>query len=94
MGYISFEWDKTKSTKNEEKHGVSFKEAQSVSYDENAVEFFDDNHSDDEDRFLLLGRSFSFRIIMVCHCIRENESKIRIISARKATKNELKFYKG
>lgn len=94
MGYISFEWDKTKSIKNEKKHGVSFKEAQSVFYDESAVEFFDDNHSDDEDRFLLLGRSFNFRIIMVCHCIRENESKIRIISARKATKNELKFYKG
>ncbi|MCK5200749.1 MAG: BrnT family toxin, partial [Spirochaetales bacterium] len=51
MGYISFEWDKTKSTKNEEKHGVSFKEAQSVFYDESAVEFFDVPHSDDEDRF-------------------------------------------
>ena len=94
MRYISFEWDKTKSIKNEEKHGVSFKEAQSVFYDESAVEFFDDSHSDDEDRFLLLGRSFNFRIIMVCHRIRENETKIRIISARKATKNELKFYKG
>ena len=94
MAYISFEWDKTKSIKNEEKHGVSFKEAQSVFYDESAVEFFDDTHSDDEDRFLLLGRSFKFRIIMVCHCVRENESEIRIISARKATKNELIFYKG
>ncbi len=94
MVYISFEWDKSKSIKNEEKHGVSFEEAQSVFYDESAVEFFDDNHSDYEDRFLLLGRSFNFRIIMVCHCIRKNESKIRIISARKATKNELKFYKG
>ena len=95
MKYISFEWDKSKSKKNEEKHGVSFKEAQSVFYDEGAVEFFDDSHSDeDEDRFLLLGRSFNFRIILVCHCIRENETEIRIISARKATKNELKFYKG
>ena len=94
MEYVSFEWDKSKSIKNEEKHGVSFKEAQSVFYDEGAVEFFDDNHSDDEDRFLLLGRSFNFRIIMVCHCVREDDSKIRIISARKATKNELEFYKG
>ena len=94
MEYISFEWDKTKSIKNEEKHGVSFKEAQSVFYDESAVEFFDDTHSDDEDRFLLLGRSNNFRILMICHCVRENESKIRIISARKATKNELEFYKG
>ena len=75
MRYISFKWDKTKSIKNEEKHEVSFKEAQSEFYDESAVEFFDDNHSDDEDRFLLLGRSLNFRIIMVCHCIRENEVK-------------------
>ena len=94
MDYVSFEWDKAKSIINEEKHGVPFKEPQSVFYDESAVEFFDDTHSDNEDRFLLLGRSYNFRIIMVCHCVLENESKIRIISARKATKNELKFYKG
>jgi len=94
MEYISFEWDKTKSLKNEEKYGISFKEAQSVFYDESAVEFFDDIHSDDADRFLQLGRNNNFRILMICHCVRENESKIRIISARKATKNELKFYKG
>ncbi len=66
MKNISFEWDKSKSIKNEEKHGVSFKEAQTVFYDESAVEFFDDSHSDeDEDRFLLLGRSYNFRIILV-----------------------------
>ena len=94
MEYISFEWDKTKSLKNEKKHGISFKEAQSVFYDESAVEFFDDTHSDDEDRFLLLGRSNNFRILMICHCVRENESKIRIISARKATKKEQKAYTG
>ena len=94
MRYISFVWNEKKSNINEEKHGVTFEEAKSVFYDENAIEFFDENHSDDEDRSLLLGRSFHFRIILVCHCIREKESKIRIISARKATKNEQKYYRG
>jgi uncharacterized DUF497 family protein len=94
MKYISFEWDEKKNSLNQEKHGVSFDEAKSVFYDENAIEFFDHEHSNEEDRFLMLGRSFSFRIILVCHCVRGKGSKIRIISARKATKNEQKFYKG
>ena len=94
MKYLSFEWDKNKNKINEEKHGVSFDEAKSVFYDENAIEFYDNNHSDEEDRFLLIGRSIHLRIILVCHCFREKESKIRIISARKATKNEQKYYKG
>ncbi len=94
MKNLSFEWDEEKYSINEEKHRVSFDEAKSVFYDENAIEFYDDNHSEVEDRFLLLGRSHHFRIILVCHCVREKGSKIRIISARKATKNEKKYYKG
>ena len=94
MKYLSFGWDKNKNQINEEKHGVTFDEAKSVFYDENAIEFYDNYHSDEEDRFLLIGRSIHLRIILVCHCFREKESKIRIISARKATKNEQKYYKG
>jgi hypothetical protein len=63
---ISFEWDKNKSQSNLQKHGISFKEAQSVFYDENAVEFFDEPHSDDEDRFIMLGFSDHLRLLVVC----------------------------
>jgi hypothetical protein len=71
---------------------VSFAEAQSVFFDENAVEFYDDEHSEWEDRFLLLGLSTRLRILLVCHCLREGGSVIRIISARKATQNERELY--
>ena len=94
MEHISFEWDKQKNISNKDKHGVSFEEAKTVFLDENAIQFYDDNNSEMEDRFLLLGRSFHFRMLMVCHCVREKDSIIRIISARKATKNEQKYYKG
>lgn len=94
MKHISFEWDEKKNLINKDKHGISFEEAKSVFYDEKAIEFYDDPHSEIEDRFLLLGRSQYFRILLVCHCVRNKESKIRIISARKATKNEQKYYKG
>lgn len=94
MKHITFKWDKEKNIINNEKHGVSFEEARSVFYDENAIQFYDDPHSLDEDRFLMLGRSHHLRLLMVCHCEREKGSVIRIISARKATKNEQKFYKG
>ena len=94
MEYITFEWDERKNKTNFEKHGVTFEEAKSVFYDESAIEFFDDDHSDDEERFLLLGRSYKFRILIVIHGVREKGSKIRIISARKATKNEQKYYRG
>ena len=94
MKYITFEWDEKKNQTNIEKHGVSFVEAKSVFYDESAIEFYDDEHSDDEERFLLLGRSYNFRILIVVHCVKEKGSKIRIISARKATKNEQKYYRG
>ena len=91
---IKFEWDPAKGTKNEEKHGVSFKEAKSVFYDEYAIQFFDEEHSDHEDRFLMLGLSNETRVLMVCHCERNEGETIRIISARKATANERKHYEG
>jgi len=89
---IRFEWDDKKNNLNLKKHGVSFEEAQTVFFDENALEFFDPDHSSEEDRFLLLGRSYKLRIVLVCHCFRKSESVIRIISARKATKSERKIY--
>ncbi len=63
-------------------------------FDENAMEFFDPDHSEDEDRFLMLGLSYRLRILVVCHCLRQSDSEIRIISARKATKREQKVYTG
>ena len=94
MKHITFIWDEEKNKINKDKHGVLFEEARSVFYDENAIQFYDDPHSLEEDRFLMLGRSNHFRILMICHCAREKGSIIRIISARKATKNEQKFYRG
>ena len=92
MKSLRFEWDEEKNRENQRKHGVSFVEAQTVFFDENAVEFYDDEHSEWEDRFLLLGISTKMRVLLVCHCLRESGSIIRIISARKATKNEWELY--
>ena len=89
---IRFEWDDTKNRVNRRKHGVSFEEAQSVFFDDAALEYPDPDHSTDEDRFLMLGRSYLLRILVVCHCYRVSESVIRIISARKATPNERRAY--
>jgi len=91
---IKFEWDTDKEKSNQKKHGVSFEEAQSVFYDEFAIQFFDEESSDTEDRFLMLGLSQEQRILIVCHCERDSGNAIRIISARKATKHERKFYEG
>ncbi|MDD5330459.1 MAG: BrnT family toxin [Sulfuricella sp.] len=91
---IKFEWDAVKAASNKKKHGVSFDEAQSVFYDEFAVQFFDEENSDSENRFLMLGFSDEARLLIVCHCERDQGNIIRIISARKATKNESKFYQG
>ena len=91
---IQFEWDRPKATANLRKHGVSFEEAQSVFYDEFATQFYDDEHSNEEERFLLLGMSDTARLLLVCHCEREAGDLIRIISARKATKRESTFYGG
>lgn len=89
---IKFEWDTAKASSNKKKHGVSFEEAQSVFYDEFAVQFFDDENSVSEDRFLMLGFSDNARFLIVCHCERDQGNIIRIISARKATKNEGNYY--
>ena len=90
---ITFEWSPEKASSNEAKHGVSFKEAESVFSDEFAVQYYDTENSVlAEDRFLLLGMSYQSRILMICHCERVSGNVLRIISARKATKNERKFY--
>ena len=91
---IKFDWDPPKAAANLKKHGVSFEEAQSVFYDEFAVQFFDDEHSSDEERFLMLGMSIEARLLLVCHCERAAGSGIRIISARKATRRQQAFYGG
>ena len=89
---ISFNWDENKNTTNQKKHGISFEEASSVFFDDNAILFDDQDHSDDEDRFLLIGMSDQANVCVVCHCYRESDSIIRIISARKATRKEADIY--
>jgi uncharacterized protein len=89
---IAFEWSQAKSQANLKKHGVSFEEAKSVFFDEYAVQFFDEDHSSEEDRFIMLGMSNQSRVLVVCHCERADGHVIRIISARKATKKESRFY--
>ena len=92
MAKIEFEWNPAKAKANLKKHGVAFEEAATVFFDDRAIEFYDESHSDWEDRMLLLGLSTNLRLLLVCHCYRESDSVIRIISARKATKNEAKLY--
>ncbi len=87
-----FAWDENKNQINIKKHGIDFKEAKSVFYDDNAILFDDIEHSEDEDRFILLGISDQSNICIVCHCYRESDEVIRIISARKATKKEADCY--
>ena len=89
-----FDWDENKYKINVNKHGISFKEAASVFFDENAVEVDDDEHSQHEERFLIIGRSKRLRLMVVCHCYRENNTIIRIISARKANDTEKEIYGG
>jgi uncharacterized protein len=92
MRTISFKWDIKKAKENLEKHNISFEEAQTVFADPNARMIFDTEHSSDEDRFIILGISSGLRLLVVCHCYRENDMIIRIISARKATRKERKQY--
>jgi uncharacterized DUF497 family protein len=93
MESISFEWDEKKSKANLIKHKVAFDEAQTVFFDSNARMIFDPDHSSSEDRFILLGIRALLRVLVVCHCCRNNDGKvIRIISARKANKKEQKQY--
>ncbi|OHB65232.1 MAG: hypothetical protein A2Y77_03000 [Planctomycetes bacterium RBG_13_62_9] len=92
MKDIGFSWDDRKAAQNARKHSVPFEEAMTVFFDENATEFFDPDHSTDEDRFLMLGISSRLRLLVVHYAVRENGTQIRIISARKPTKNESKRY--
>lgn len=89
---IKFEWDKNKEVSNIRKHGVSFLEAMSIFLNEYAILFSDPDHSDDEERFNIIGLSNNSNILIVSHCYREDDSIILIISARKATKSEENDY--
>lgn len=93
MSDLAFEWDKKKNSSNQRKHGVSFDEAKTAFTDQFARLIPDPDHSDDEDRFVLVGMSIHSRLLVVCHCIREGET-IRIISARKADRQERSSYEG
>ncbi len=88
MSNISFDWNEEKDLLNQKKHDISFAEASTVFYDENAIEYYDDHHSTNEERFLLLGRSFKLRILLIVFCLRKKDTHIRIISARRATNKE------
>ena len=92
MNQLRFEWDSNKAKINIEKHSISFEEAMTVFADEQGILFDDPDHSEDEDRSLLLGFSAMAKMLIVCHCLREGGDVIRIISARKATKTEEKQY--
>ncbi|PSF14224.1 BrnT family toxin [Marinobacter shengliensis] len=90
---MNFEWDERKALINQDKHGVSFQEARTVFYDAYGLIIPDPDHSELEDRFLILGRSESLRLLVVCHCYRQDDQTIRLISARKATKHESGYYR-
>ncbi len=93
MDMINFEWDENKNEINKKKHKISFEEAQTVFYDEEALVIDDPEHSREEERFIILGLSKKANLLVVCHCYRASDTVIRIISARKATKNETKQYR-
>ena len=92
MDMVKFEWDENKNELNQKKHKISFEEAKTVFYDEEALLIDDPEHSQEEARFIILGLSKRANLLVVCHCYRVSETVIRIISARKATKNETKQY--
>ena len=87
-----FDWDENKNRINLEKHGITFEEASTVFFDDRAILFDDPEHSIDEDRFLLLGMSETAKVCIVCHCYRESDTVLRIISARQATRKEEQRY--
>ena len=87
-----FDWEENKNRINLEKHGITFEEASTVFFDDRAILFDDPEHSIDEDRFLLLGMSETAKVCIVCHCYRESDTVIRIISARQATRKEEQRY--
>ena len=92
MKELGFEWDENKNVINKNKHKISFEEAKTVFYDECALVIDDPEHSAEEERFIILGSSIKANLLVVCHCYRATDTVIRIISARKATKNEAKYY--
>jgi len=92
MESFKFEWDSAKAESNLKKHGVSFSEASTVFYDELARLISDPDGSNQEERFIILGQSTRQKLLVVCHCYRDEDSNIRIISARKADKHERKSY--
>ena len=92
MDTIYFEWDEKKNDINQKKHGISFEEAKTVFYDEHALVIDDPEHSEEEERFIILGLSKKANLLVVCHCYRASDTTIRLISARKATKSEAKQY--
>lgn len=94
MAVLRFEWDVRKNASNRRKHGITFEEAESVFSDDFALLIDDPEHSNEEDRFVLLGRSETSRLLVVCHCYRESNDVIRIISARKADARERADYLG
>lgn len=89
---FKFEWNPNKSASNKKKHGISFKEAQTVFFDSNARVIEDPDHSENEERFVILGLSQRLRVLTVCYCYRRGNRVIRIISARRADKKEKKIY--
>src|SRR5512136_2004799 len=93
MRELRFEWDDRKDAANQRKHGVSFAEAETAFLDEDALIIEDPDHSEAEDRFILLGVSAGLRVLFVCHCVRESGSLIRIISARRAKRHEQEQYR-
>ena len=93
MEEIKFEWDENKNAINQKKHHVSFEEAKTVFYDEDALVIDDPDHSEEEDRFIILGLSSKANLLVVCHCYRASDTVIRLISARRATKKEAKYYR-
>jgi uncharacterized DUF497 family protein len=92
MREIRYEWDPRKSRANKAKHGVSFEEARTAFLDESARIIPDEEHSTEEDRFILLGLSVQLKVLVVCHCYRESDQLIRIISARRASASERRKY--
>ncbi|MDB4885654.1 MAG: uncharacterized protein JWN79_1092 [Gemmatimonadetes bacterium] len=92
MDPLRFEWDARKAAANLRRHGIAFAEAETAFLDEHAAVMPDPEHSDDEDRFLLLGMSAARRVVVVVHCLRERGAVIRLISARKATRSERAQY--
>jgi len=89
---MKFEWDPVKNVKNQRKHGIDFREAKTVFQDKKAVKIDDEEHSNEEERYIVIGMSRKDRELTVCHCFRDEGDTIRIFSARKANKTEKEIY--